>query len=213
MGHRFYHADGFFVAAASDTAENPHVGYGSVNFDDKGLVNFADVTTQYAGDGVVFQGFLVTGAQVNLEAVDSGVFYDNTPPSPPMSLSNFYNDNQYLRADIMRLVFGSPVSGVSLDYNGAGSYGASTLFKVYDSGGVLLDTLTLAAATDSNYHLLSVPDSNVGYIDIVSPMSGWGHYIDNLTFTRSNNVPDAASTGWLLGVALVTFASIRRKLS
>jgi len=184
-----------------------------VNFDDKGFVNFDDVTTQYAGDGVVFQGFLVTGAPVNLEAVDDGVFGDNTPPSPPMSLSNFYNNNPGLRADIMRLLFSSPVSGVSLEYNGAGFNGAATEFKVYDSGGLLLNTLTIAAATDSNYHLLSVPDLNVGYIDIVSPSSGWGHYIDNLAFTPGSTVPDAASTGWLLGFALVAFGSIRRKLS
>lgn len=184
-----------------------------VNFDDKGFVNFDDVTTQYVGVGVVFQGFEATGAPVNLEAIDDQVFGDNTPPSTPMSLSNFYNDDRWSRAYIMRLLFPLTASGISLEYNGAGSLGASTLFNVYDAGGTLLSSLTIAAAIDSNYHQLSVPNSGVGYIDIVAPSQGWGHYIDNLAFTPGTQVPDAGATGTMLALALAAVAGLRRKVS
>jgi len=153
-----------------------------ITFDDLGLPPLGDVTTQYAAKGVVFKGITDAGAEVNLEVADSSIFPDNNPPSPPYSLSNFYNHDSGQRAQTMRILFSSPASGISFMYNGAGFLGSSTLFKVYSSAGVLLNSFQVASAIDSGFHPVSVPDANVGYLDIVNPQPGWGHYIDNLQF-------------------------------
>ena len=153
-----------------------------ITFDDLGLAPLADVTAQYAFEGVTFQGFADSGAPVNLEAVDSTVYPDVNPASPPFALSNFYNHDKTQRAHIMRIVFSSPQSHVRLMFNGAGSMGANTAFKVYSPAGVLVDTFTVAAATDTTMHPVNVPDANVGYLDIVAPQTGWGFYIDNVQF-------------------------------
>jgi hypothetical protein len=163
-----------------------------ITFDDLGLVALDDVTTQYASKGITFIGITDAGGQTNVEVADSTVFADNNPPSPPFSLSNFYNHDPFSRAHIIRLKFVSPVSGISLMYNGAGALGSTTLFNVYSAAGVLIDSLTVPAATDSNYHPLTIPDANVGYVDVVAPQIGWGHYIDNIQFT-----PGGASCGGL----------------
>jgi hypothetical protein len=184
----------------------------TITFDDQGFGPLADVTTQYAGQGVTFEGYLNTGQQVNVETADNTVFADNTPPSSPESLSNFYNHSGANRADILRIIFSTPVSGISFQYDGAGSLGANTLFKIYGFGNALLDSLTVAAATDTSYHLVSVSDTGVSHIDIISPSAGWGYYLDNLSFNGSS-VPDAASTGLLLTSSLALLAGFRRKLA
>ncbi|MEN6426305.1 MAG: hypothetical protein ABFE13_13135 [Phycisphaerales bacterium] len=152
-----------------------------VNFDDMGFVNFDDVTTQYAALGVTFQGYEGDGA-VALEVVDSTVFGDNIPPSPPMSLSNFYNDNPDLRADVMAINFLVPASGIEFDYNGAGSSGARTVFNLYDFSNNLVGSFNVASATDSNYHHVVAGGVNIGRVEILQPDDWWGHYIDNLSF-------------------------------
>ncbi len=152
-----------------------------VTFDDMGFVNFDDVTTQYSALGVTFQG-LEDGTPVALEAVDDTVFLDNTPPSPPMSLSNFYNDNQYLRADAMVINFLVPASSIEFDYNGAGSDGANTVFNLYDFSSVLVGSFNVASATDSEYHHVTAGGVNIGRLEIIRPQEDWGHYIDNLSF-------------------------------
>src|ERR1051325_1285978 len=89
-----------------------------ITFDDLGLAPLDDVTTQYAAKGVVFQGISDAGSQVNIEVADSTVFGDNNPPSPPFSLSNFYNHDKFQRAHIIRIVFSSPARNISLMLNG-----------------------------------------------------------------------------------------------
>jgi len=177
-----------------------------ITFDDPGLTPLEDVTTQYAAQGVTFQGFTDGGVPVNLEVADNTIFSDNNPPSPPMSLSNFYNQDPFSRAHIMRIVFSGPADSISLMYNGAGFLGASTLFDAYSPSSVLLGEFTVPDAVDSDFHLLSIPVSGVGYLDIVNPESGWGHYIDNLSFQI---VPEPAAV-LLLGVGAVAFMFRRR---
>jgi len=185
----------------------------TVNFDNQGFVALQDVTTQYAPQGVTFQGITDGGSPVNLEVADNTVFSDNNPPSLPFSLSNFYNHDPNSRAHIMEILFSGPVSGISFQYNGAGSLGANTVFNVFNNLGTLVDSFSDAAATDSNFHLINVSDLSVGEIDIVNPTSGWGHYIDDLTFSPSSSrVPDATSTSLLLSCAIVVLAVARKKL-
>jgi hypothetical protein len=50
-------------------------------------------------------------------------------------------------------------------------------------------------------------------VDIVAPDQGWGHYIDNLSFTESASAPDGGLTVALLGGAFVALAAMRRKIS
>jgi hypothetical protein len=185
----------------------------TVNFDDKGFVPYDDVTTQYQSQGVIFQGFLSSGAPVNLEASNETVFFDNVPSSSPIDLSNFYGDWAYNRATIMRIQFTAPTSGIGLMYNAAGWMGDKTAFKVYDPNGSLLNSYTIPSAIDSNFHPLTIPDVGVGYIDIVVPQSGWGHYIDDLTFNQDGRVPDWGSTSMLLGLGLAAVAGLRKRLA
>ncbi len=161
----------------------------TVTFDDMGFVNFDDVTTQYSALGVTFQGY-VSSNPVALEVVDHTVFMDNTPPSPPMSLSNFYNNDKYARADTMVINFLAPVSNIELDYNGAGSYGSTTAFNLYDfSSNTLVGSFTVASATDTDYHHAAFGGTDIGRLEILAPQSGWGHYIDNLSFQAGPVVP------------------------
>ena len=153
-----------------------------VAFDDLGLLPLDDVTNQYASSGVIFQGFTDAGGLTNIEVAGNSVFSDLHPPSPPYCLSNFYNHNSGQRARVMRILFTTPVSSISFMYDGAGSLGATTTFNVYSPAGVLLNSFHVATATDNAYHSVNVPDVNVGYLDIVNPQAGWGHYIDNLQF-------------------------------
>ncbi len=191
-----------------------NAGAVTITFDDQGFAALDDVTTQYAGQGVTFQGFLSSGAPVNVEAANNGLFADNTPPSAPTSLSNFYGHSGANRAAIIRILFSTASSGISFQYNGAGSLGANTLFNIYTLGGFLLNSFSVAAASDSSYHLVTVADTGVGYIDIVAPQADWGHYIDNLTFTPgSSRAPDAASTSLLLTSSMALLIGLRRKLA
>jgi hypothetical protein len=184
-----------------------------VTFDDVGLNALDDITTQYAGQGVTFNGVTDGGANVNIEVADNGTFADNNPVSSPNSLANFYGQNKFNRAHIMQILFSSAASGISFYYNGAGSQGASTVFNVYDTGHLLIDTFSVAAATDSTFHLVTLADTGVGELDIVNPQSGWGHYIDNLSFNNSTRAPDAAVTASLLAASLAVLGAVRRKLS
>jgi hypothetical protein len=173
---------------------------GSITFDTLGLPPLGDVTTQYAPQGAVFQGFTDAGAPANIEVADNTVFSDVNPPSLPYSLSNFYNHDKNQRTRIMRIRFTSPASGIGLMYDGAGASGANTTFNVYSPAGVLLNSFHVASATDSVFHPVNVPDVNVGYLDIVSPSAGWGHYIDNLQFSCSGppslSIQLAAAISW-----------------
>ena len=171
-----------------------------VAFDDLGLLPLDDVTNQYASSGVIFQGFTDAGGLTNIEVAGNSVFSDLHPPSPPYCLSNFYNHNSGQRARVMRILFTTPVSSISFMYDGAGSLGATTTFNVYSPAGVLLNSFHVATATDNAYHSVNVPDVNVGYLDIVNPQAGWGHYIDNLQFLCTGppalSIQPAAAIRW-----------------
>lgn len=185
-----------------------------ITFDDLGLNPLDDVTTQYAPQGVTFHGVDDGGGGVNLEVADNGVFPDNNPVSLPFSLSNFYNHSGGNRAHIMQILFSSAAHGISFYYNGAGGSGSSTVFNVYNTAHTLVDTFSVAAAIDADFHLVNVADANVGELDIVNPGSGWGHYIDNLSFTESaTGVPDGGFTAYLLAAGLGVLGLIRRKLA
>jgi len=86
-------------------------------------------------------------------------------------------------------------------FNGAGALGANAAFNVYSPAGVLLDTFTVPAATDSTMHPVTVPDVNVGYLDIVAPQTGWGFYIDNVQFALTplqvtSSIAQAVAISW-----------------
>lgn len=166
-----------------------------ITFDDLRLSVLDDVTPQYASKGVVFQGITDSGSLVSLEVADSTLYGDVNPPSLPFALSNFYNHDKTQRAHIMEIRFPGAVgtvSGISMLFNGAGSLGANVVFNVYDPSSTLVDSFTVPAATDSGYHRVTIPDANVGYIDVVAPQVGWAFYIDNLQFTLNSVVPPSS---------------------
>jgi hypothetical protein len=184
-----------------------------ITFDDQGFANLQACTTQYAPQGVVFAGVADDGSAVSVDVSDSTTFGDVNPYSTPFSLSNFYNNNSGLRAHILRIIFLGPVSNVSFEYNPAGGEGSSTLFDVYNASSSLIDSFSDSSATGAGvWYLESVNMTGISEVDIVNPSSGWGHYIDNLSFTPSS-VPDGSSTVMLLGLALSSLALIRRKLA
>ena len=180
-----------FVLSIAVTGVRPALGsqQQSITFDDLGLPTLGEVTTQYFARGVIFQGFTSLGAQVNLDVADSTLFQDNKPPSLPYCLSNFYNNDKFQRANILRILFTDTVSTISLMFNGAGPLGTNTVFNVYNTSSVLVHTFTVPSATDSSYHAVNVSDSDVSYIDVVAPTDGWGFYIDNLHFTQNGSGP------------------------
>lgn len=186
-----------------------------ITFDDVGLNALDDITTQYAGQGVTFGGLTDGGALVNIAVSGNSVFSDNNPVSSPLSLSNFFGGSGSNRAHVMEIIFSSSASGISFYYDGAGGSGSSTIFNVYSTTHTLLEAFSVAAAVDGNYHLVNVGDANVGEIDILNPVSGWGHYLDNLSFNldETGRTPDAASTAALMAGSLALLGLIRRKIS
>jgi hypothetical protein len=183
-----------------------------VNFDASGITAFTDVTTQYAAQGVTFSGVTDAGSSVNIEAADNSVFGDVNAFSSPNVLSDFYGGNAGNRAHIMEINFTTPASGISFEYNPAGSLGSGTVFDVYNAAHVLVNSFSDPSAIgDGVWYLESVPNVNVSEVDIVNPTPGWGHYIDDLRFTSS--VPDGGMTLGLLGSALTALACLRRKLA
>lgn len=187
-----------------------------VNFDAPGIGTLTDVTTQYAADGVTFGGVDWSGNPVNIEAADSSLYSDVNPTSPPNALSDFYGGNTGNRAEIMKIDFTSGATGVSFEYNPAGPLGVNTVFNVYGPSGLVDSFSDSSASGDGVYYLETIP-ANVGLVDevdIVSPTAGWGHYIDDLTFSAaSGSAPDGGTTVGLLGMAFAGMAAVRRKLS
>jgi hypothetical protein len=183
-----------------------------ITFDDQGFTALQDVTTQYASEGVTFSGVTDGGTTVNIEAANNGLFGDVNPYSPPISLSNFYGGSAGNRAHIMQIDFTSAASDVSFYYNPAGSSGVNTVFNVYDTAHNLLSsTSDPNASGDGVWYLETFNDANIGEVDIVSPIPGWGHYIDNLQFT-SAAVPEASTTSaGIAGLGLAGFALLRRR--
>lgn len=185
----------------------------TITFDDQGFANLQACTTQYAGLGVTFAGVADNGSAVSLDVSDNTTFGDVNPYSSPFSLANFYDNSSGLRAHIMRIIFSAPVSNVSFEYNPAGGLGSGTVFDAFNSANTLISSFSDSAATgDGVWYLESFNLAGISEVDILNPESGWGHYIDNLSFTPST-VPDVSSSMLLLGIGLSGLALIRRKLA
>jgi hypothetical protein len=191
-----------------------------IDFNAPGITALTSVTTQYAAQGVTFAGVADGGATVNLAAANDTLFADvNALPGSPNVLANFYGGSDANRAHIMQINFTSPASGISFDYNPAGSLGVNTVFDVYNTSHVLVDSFSDSTASgDGLWYLETIPSADVGQVDIINPRSGWGLYIDNLEFTESaigvaSGVPDSATTLSLLGLAVAAMAGLRRKVA
>ncbi len=189
-----------------------------IDFNAPGISALTDVTTQYAAQGVTFSGVTDSGATVNLEAFNDTYFYTdvNALPGSPNVLANYYGGSINNRAHIMQINFTSPASGVSFEYNPAGNgTGVDTVFDVYNSSHTLVDSFSDPGAIgDGIWYLETLPNADISQVDIVSPTSGWGQYIDNLEFTEDPpNVPDNGTTLALLGTGLAVMAGLRKKLS
>jgi hypothetical protein len=189
-----------------------------IDFNAPGISALTDVTTQYAAQGVTFSGVTDGGTTVNIEAFNDTYFYTdvNALPGSPNVLANYYGGSINNRAHIMQINFASPASGVSFEYNPAGTgTGVNTVFDVYNAAHTLVDSFSDPSATgDGIWYLETIPNADVSQVDIVSPQSGWGQYIDNLEFTEDPpNVPDSGTTLALLGTALAAMTGLRKKLS
>ena len=183
-----------------------------ITFDDKGFVNFDDVTDQYAADGVIFSG-LEDFEPVDLEVVDGTVFSDSTPASPPFSLANFFEDSTGNRADVMSFNFLSPASSIEFDYNPAGSLGGDSIVNLYNSADLLIDSFTISdlymgMTTPLHFHVV-VPTMGVSRLDLVQPTDDWGHYVDNLAFDAA----PAPGTLLLMGLGLLGLGARRKNNS
>jgi hypothetical protein len=181
-----------------------------ITFDDLGLGALDTVSTQYSSQGVTFRGISDAGAVVGLSVANNTIYGDANPKSSPFALSNFYDRNPLLRAHVTEILFSQAMDHVAFYYNGAGFLGSSTVFSIYDTSHTLINSFTVSAATNSTSYLVTVPYSNVGEIALMNPHSGWGYYIDNLSFTPVV-VPDAGSTAGLLALGFAALAGLRRR--
>jgi len=187
-----------------------------IDFNAPGIFALTDVTTQYAAQGVTFAGVTDGGATVNLEAANDSLFGDvNALPGSPNVLANFFGGSAANRARVMEINFTSPASGISFEYNPAGILGVNTVFDVYNTSHILVDSFSDSTANVGGlWYLETIPGSDIGQVDIVNPQSGWGLYIDNLQFTESAaGVPDSATTLSLLGLAIAAMAGQRKKMA
>jgi len=187
-----------------------------IDFNAPGLGFLTDITTQYAAEGVTFSGVAWGGGAVTLQTFNNSYFSDVNALAPsPNVLSDYYGGSPYTRAQTIQINFTSPASDVSFEYNPAGYLGADTVFDVYNTSDVLVDSFSDPNATgdNGNWYLETIPGSDVGQVDIVAPTEGWGHYVDNLQFTESASAPDGGMTLGLLGTAFAAMAGLRKKLS
>ena len=148
------------------------------------------MTTQYSSDGITFSASDWWGDSDNPELANDTLFRDVQTPTL-FCLSNLYADNKTNRLETIQMTFSSPASGISLMLNGAGPEGNKIEFTVYDAtSGDLVDTVTCPAASgDGTWHSVTIPDSNVGYVQVVSPKEGWGFYLTDIEYTLGTPLP------------------------
>src|ERR1017187_3670556 len=200
---------GIFVGASIGRAQTT-----LITFDDLGLNNLDPITTQYASQGVTFQGVTDGGALVNVDVYDGSSAGGDFPVSPPLELSNLYGQSFGNRAHITEFLFGRGASGINFYYNPQGYLGANTVFNVYSLSHSLVDSFTVPYAIGDAWVFVTVPDSNVGEIDMVNPRPGWALLIDNLSFTTTPvPEPAVATISFFLAACFTVLGVTRRKLT
>ena len=181
-----------------------------INFDVDGLgapiAANTPITTQYSSLGVLFQG-IEDDSPVDINAAPDP---DGLPvPSAPNAMTNCADASLTCpgnRADILRIRFATPVSGISLQLNSLGT--ESVTFNLFDASDTLLETLSVTSFP-SFYVPVSFTAAGVSRIDGLQPFDDWAWAFDDLTF-NTTAVP-APATLALLGVALVGLAAVLRR--
>jgi hypothetical protein len=177
-----------------------------LTFDDLSLNNMDAITTQYASQGVIFQGVTDAGTSVSVDVYDGSFAGGDYPVSPPLELSNFYGSNFGNRAHIVKFIFTGGANGINFYFNPQGSAGPNTAFNIYDMNHNLVHTYPGVGIGDA-WVLLNFPDSNVGEMDMVNPQPGWALLVDNLSFTPVPE-PSVAAIGSFLWLS---FALVRNR--
>ena len=180
-----------------------------INFDVDGfgatIAGNTPITDQYANLGVLFAGIEDGGAvDINAAPDPDGV----AAPSSPNVMTNCANANLGCpgnRADILRMTFADPVSGISLMLDSLG--GLSVTFNLYDAFDALLETLTISSG-GSLFVPVAFASTGVSRIDGIQPSDGWAWAFDDLTFTTA--VPEPGTLA-LLGIGLLGMGAARRR--
>jgi hypothetical protein len=176
------------------------------------LPNNSVLTNQYASVGVIFEGFEGSAvAQPIATTVFSGQV-GGAPVSGQYLMNLNAADN---RADVIRMRFSGPASGIAFDFIPFGSGGANTSLQAFDTGGTLIfnDVIGGTTVINSNIHYTGLSGlTGVARLDILQPgdIEPWG--MDNLQYRNavSAPVPEPGSLG-LLCVGVLGLAHLRRK--
>lgn len=179
-----------------------------INFDVDGsgapIAPNTPITSQYGSLGVWFEGY-ENGALVDINA---GPDPDSvTAPSSPNVMTNCSAALRGCpgnRADILRILFDTPVTGISLMLDTLG--GQSVTFNLYAASGLLLETLSVTSGS-SVYVPVSFSASNVRRIDGLQPTDSWGWAFDDLTFT----VPTPGTLALFSLAGIVLLGARRRR--
>ena len=196
-----------FLALTSFTAHAALIDFDSLPED-------SVLTNQYAPVGVVFSGY-EEGIAVS-QPIATTQFSGQVGGAPVSGKWLLNLDANNSRADLIRMVFSGPVSGIKFDYIPFGSLGASTRLQAYNTGGTTIfdDVIGGTTVINSNIHYTGlIALSGVARLDILQPGDDepWG--MDNLRFDRASGaapVPAPGSLG-LLGVGLLGLARRRRR--
>lgn len=202
------------LSAAAALAAFPAVTSATViNFDVDGfgapIAANTPITNEYSALGVTFLG-LEDGTPIDINA---GPDPDLTAaPSAPNVLTNCSDAPSGCpgnRADVVRITFAAPVSGISLELDSLGNL--SVTFNLYDAADNLLETQSVTSL-DSIYVPVAFAATGVSRIDVVQPDDAWAWAMDNLTFTSGDTAAVPAPGALVLfGAGLASLAAMRRR--